>query len=269
MSVLSAVQSAASTEPIDIDHVPVAIDLRQLVLARAPDVTGAPAGSMGRTDEDTVNLVGMLFDYILNDRNLAIPMKALIGRLQIPMLKVAILDKTFFNRTSHPARQLLNELSSAGIGWSSAAELKRDALYNKIESVVLRVLNNFSDDPEIFGTLVAELRNFVQQDHHRVQIVEHARQRSGSRSRKDDLREADGRATREPEGQRPAFAAGNRPLHQRHLESRARVSVRSSRRRRCRMERRGADVRRSAVERSAARRAGRHRRTRSRPTAIC
>ncbi len=172
MSVLSAVQSAASVEPIDIDRVPVAIDLRQLVLARAPDVTGAPAGSMGRTDEDTVNLVGMLFDYILNDRNLAIPMKALIGRLQIPMLKVAILDKTFFNRTSHPARQLLNELSSAGIGWSGSAELKRDALYNKIESVVLRVLNNFSDDPEIFGTLVAELRNFVQQDHHRVQIVE-------------------------------------------------------------------------------------------------
>jgi len=172
MSVLSVVQSAASTEPIDIDRVPVAIDLRQLVLARAPDVTGAPAGSMGRTDEDTVNLVGMLFDYILNDRNLAIPMKALIGRLQIPMLKVAILDKTFFNRTSHPARQLLNELSSAGIGWSGSAELKRDALYNKIESVVLRVLNNFSDDPEIFGTLVTELRNFVQQDHHRVQIVE-------------------------------------------------------------------------------------------------
>ena len=172
MNVLSAVQSAAGHEPIDIDRAPVAIDLRQLVLARASDVTGAPVGSMGRTDEDTVNLVGMLFDYILNDRNLAIPMKALIGRLQIPMLKVAVLDKTFFNRTSHPARQLLNELSSAGIGWSSAAELKRDALYNKIESVILRVLNNFSDDPEIFGTLVAELRNFVQQDHHRVQIVE-------------------------------------------------------------------------------------------------
>ncbi len=172
MSVLSAVQSAASAEPIEIDRVPVAIDLRQLVLARASDVLNAPAGSMGRTDEDTVNLVGMLFDYILNDRNLAIPMKALIGRLQIPMLKVAILDKTFFSKTSHPARQLLNELSSAGIGWSSAAELKRDALYNKIESVVLRVLNNFSDDPEIFGTLVTELRHFVQQDHHRVQIVE-------------------------------------------------------------------------------------------------
>jgi hypothetical protein len=172
MTLLTTVQNAASIEPIDIDNVPVAIDLRQFVLARAADVSGTPVGSMGRADEDTVNLVGMLFDYILNDRNLAIPMKALIGRLQIPMLKVAILDKTFFNRTSHPARQLLNELSSAGIGWSSSAELKRDALYNKIESVVLRVLNNFSDDPEMFSTLVTELRKFVQLDHNRVQIVE-------------------------------------------------------------------------------------------------
>ena len=172
MTVLSAAQNASRAEAIDIDHVPVAIDLRQFVLTRASDANGAPVGSMGRTDEDTVNLVGMLFNYILNDRNLAIPMKAMIGRLQIPMLKVAILDKSFFSSTSHPARQLLNELSGAGIGWSSAAELKRDALYDKIESVVLRVLNNFSDDPAMFGALVEELRKFVQVDRHRVQIVE-------------------------------------------------------------------------------------------------
>ncbi len=172
MTVLSAAQNAARAEAIDIDHVPVALDLRQFVLTRASDANGAPVGSMGRTDEDTVNLVGMLFNYILNDRNLAIPMKAMIGRLQIPMLKVAVLDKSFFSSTAHPARQLLNELSSAGIGWSGSAELKRDALYDKIESVVLRVLNNFTDDPSMFGALVVELRKFVQVDRHRVQIVE-------------------------------------------------------------------------------------------------
>jgi hypothetical protein len=172
MSVLSAVQTDVSSAPIDLEAAPPAVNLRELLLARAIAVTGAQADGMGRTDEDTVNLVGMLFDYILNDRNLAIPMKALIGRLQIPMLRVAVQDKTFFSKTSHPARQLLNELSSAGIGWSSAAELKRDALYNLIESVVLRVLNNFSEDPGIFAALVEELRQFVRRDSHRTQIVE-------------------------------------------------------------------------------------------------
>ena len=172
ITVLGAVQSEEGGTPIDLERAPIAIDLRQLLLRKAEDVIGASLGSMGQADDDTVNLVGMLFDYILNDRNLAIPMKALIGRLQIPILRVAIIDKTFFGKTSHPARQLLNELSSAGIGWSSSAELKRDALYNKIESIVLRVLNNLKDDLAIFGSLVTELREFVRGDNRRTQIVE-------------------------------------------------------------------------------------------------
>ena len=141
IQVLSRLQDAAQVDPIDIEHIPELSDVRSLVLAQ-PDTAKK---SLGQADDDAVNFVGMLFDYILNDRNLAIPMKALIGRLQIPIIKLAIIDKTFFEKTAHPARALLNELSSAGIGWSSANELKRDALYNKLESVFLRVLNELND----------------------------------------------------------------------------------------------------------------------------
>ncbi len=164
VSVLSAIQAEAGHEQVDIDSLPSRVDLRQVLVTRAPDVTGEALNHLGRADEDVVNFIGLLFDYILNDRNLAIPMKALIARLQIPIVKLAILDKSFFERSSHPARQLLNELSSAGIGWSSAAELKRDAVYDKIESVVIRVLNGFSDNPEIFQQLVDELREFRSRD---------------------------------------------------------------------------------------------------------
>ena len=170
VNVLSSLQTQADTTSIDITQVPATTDLRSLVLAH----TGANGGqkSMQRTDDDTVNFVGMLFDYILNDRNLAIPMKALIGRLQIPIVKLTILDKTFFSKATHPARMLLNELSSAGIGWSSAQELKRDALYDKIEAIVLQVLNGFTDNPEIFDTLLQELREFVSKDNKRSILVE-------------------------------------------------------------------------------------------------
>ncbi|MGI9287914.1 MAG: DUF1631 family protein, partial [Pseudomonadales bacterium] len=47
--------------------------------------------SLGRIDFDAINLVALLFQFILDDPNLATPMKALIGRLQIPVLKVAML----------------------------------------------------------------------------------------------------------------------------------------------------------------------------------
>jgi hypothetical protein len=172
LTLIDAVQGDQTNEPIDVSHAPAAINLGQVLVGRAESATGKQLGGLERTDEDTVNLVGMLFDFILNDRNLAIPMKALIGRLQFPILKVAVLDKAFFSKPSHPARQLLNELSSAGIGWSSSAELKRDALYNKIESVVVRVLNNFGDDLKLYNELVVELREFVTQDRSRTERIE-------------------------------------------------------------------------------------------------
>jgi len=172
LNLLHGAQNELTGGSIDPEDVPPLLDLRQVVVARAPDITGEAINSLGRADDDVVNFIGMLFDYILNDRNLAIPMKALIARLQIPIVKLAIIDKAFFEKGGHPARQLLNELSSAGIGWSSAAELKRDATYNKIESVVLQVLNGFTNNPDIFQELLEDLRAFQNREYQRSQRVE-------------------------------------------------------------------------------------------------
>ncbi|MEM7101324.1 MAG: DUF1631 domain-containing protein [Pseudomonadota bacterium] len=171
VSVLSKLQVESQQGEIDLSQPAPKADLKALVLAQA-SAAGNGGKSIARADDDTVNFIGMLFDYILNDRNLAIPMKALIGRLQIPIVKLAILDKSFFSKVTHPARMLLNELSSAGIGWSSAQELKRDALYDKIEAVVLRILNEFTDNPDLFDELLVDLRAFVSKDSKRSILIE-------------------------------------------------------------------------------------------------
>src|SRR5690606_27799687 len=71
---------------------------------------------IGRVDDEVINLVNMLFEFILQDRNLAAPMKNLISRLQIPIVKVALLDKTFFTKGGHAARRLLNDMATAALG---------------------------------------------------------------------------------------------------------------------------------------------------------
>ena len=164
VTMLTDAQADADRQSFDLSQPPPPLDVRQTVVARAERGSGHNPPSMAQTDEDTVNFIAMLFDYILDDRNLAIPMKALIGRLQIPIVKLGIIDKSFFENSGHPARQLLNELSSAGIGWSATTELRRDALYDKIESIVLRVMNGFKQDPNIFAELLMELRDFVTAD---------------------------------------------------------------------------------------------------------
>ncbi|MCZ6643427.1 MAG: DUF1631 domain-containing protein, partial [Gammaproteobacteria bacterium] len=172
LSALSAAQIKVHDGPINIGKTPTVLDLRQLVVAQTAQTAVQDQTKIRQADDDVVNFVGMLFDYILNDRNLAIPMKALISRLQIPIVKIAILDKSFFEKGSHPARQLLNELSSAGIGWSSALELKRDAMYNKVESIVMRVLSGSAQDKKLFAELLTELRAWVNTDHRRRNRVE-------------------------------------------------------------------------------------------------
>ncbi|MFS1288901.1 DUF1631 domain-containing protein [Pseudomonas piscis] len=123
-------------------------------------------------DEDVINLIAMLFECILDDRNLPDSLKALIGRLQIPMLKVAVLDKSFFSRGSHPARRLLNEIAAAAMGWGGCDDHQRDSLYLRIEQVVQRLLSEFSDDPAIFSELLADFLAFTADERRRAELLE-------------------------------------------------------------------------------------------------
>ena len=144
-------------------------------------------------NEDVVDLVQLLFEFMLNDDNLAVPMKELIGRLQMPVLKVALMDQSLFAMPTHPARQLLNELADAGIGWSSTGELRQDETYAKIDSIVGRVANEFSEELSLFTELIAELRDFLdKQSQQRDQVEQRVRQtearKAKTRKAKDAVR---------------------------------------------------------------------------------
>ncbi|MEJ2692470.1 MAG: DUF1631 domain-containing protein [Candidatus Thiodiazotropha sp.] len=144
--------------------------------------------ALGDADNDTIDVISMLFEFILDDYSLPDAMKALISRLQIPMLKVAIIDKTFFSKKVHPARRLLNTLAQAAVGWNDSGDRANDALYTKIETVVKRVLNEFQDDPSLFSDLDDEFSAWWQQEQRGAQIAE---QRTNQVTRgKEQLRAA-------------------------------------------------------------------------------
>ena len=127
---------------------------------------------VGGGDEDVINLIAMLFEFILDDRNLPSSLRALIGRLQIPMLKVAVIDKSFFSRGSHPARRLLNEIASAALGWGGRDDYQRDSLYVRVEQIVQRLLNDFVDDPAIFSELLVDFLAFTSDERRRSELLE-------------------------------------------------------------------------------------------------
>lgn len=164
---------------------PVSLDLEQLIrqlLAQQQSGAGSSRPALEEKDEDLINLVSMLFEFILDDYNLSAPVQVLISRLQIPILKVVIKDKSFFSRSGHPARRLLNSLARAGIGWSSSDEKARDKLYNQIHNIVHRILNEFDGDIELFETLNQEVEQYLERENRKASLVEQ-RTRESERGR--------------------------------------------------------------------------------------
>lgn len=118
------------------------------------------AQGIGQIDAATIDIVAMLFDFIFDDPKVSDPIKALVGRLQIPLLKVAMLDKAFFSNKEHPARRLLDEISRASVGWAHEVN-QDDPLYREISRIVVRVQTEFEGNVEIFTELLSELEAFL------------------------------------------------------------------------------------------------------------
>lgn len=106
-------------------------------------------------DAVLVDAVAMLFDVVFDEAAIPDRLKAQIARLQIPVLKAAILDRKFFSQPNHPVRRMLDAIATLSVHLpdTEAGNTRLEA----ISQVVGRVLDNFDEDFEVFVTAAAEL----------------------------------------------------------------------------------------------------------------
>ena len=107
-------------------------------------------------DSDTIDLVGMLFDHLGKDAKATGPAQDFLTKLQVPLLRVALKDKSFFTRRSHPARQLLNSVAEAGLYWMDEEGEDRQ-LIEKMQLVVDRVSDEYDGNLGVFEELLTDL----------------------------------------------------------------------------------------------------------------
>ncbi|MBP8215436.1 MAG: DUF1631 family protein, partial [Propionivibrio sp.] len=181
----------AGSEGIPQDAVPahqspgVAVDqaaLNQLLLSSLNELQHAPAiesgnvivnqvrmvresdsaKQVGGLEAVTIDIVAMLFDFIFDDIHVPVAIKALLSRLQIPVLKVAMLNPGFFADRQHPTRRFLGGVSGVAIRWGNSVD-EADPFYRKLAELVDRIQAEFENDVEIFGTALSELEGFVRE----------------------------------------------------------------------------------------------------------
>ncbi len=165
---LSTLQQGAGTAGSVVVSAPA--ELRaQLLLA---DDAGQDEREISRAHADVIDVVSMMFDFILDDPDLPDAVKALVARLQIPMIKVALVDREFFGKKSHPARQLLNELAHASIGLDEDAVLSETPMFRKIEEVVGRILREFEEEIDIFAEVLQEIHDLQAQEQEQLAAIQ-------------------------------------------------------------------------------------------------
>ncbi|HEY1588289.1 MAG TPA: DUF1631 family protein, partial [Rhodanobacter sp.] len=170
------------------------MQLKGQLLSQIGALRGERPSHVATIDEDTIDLVGMLFEFILEDRNLPAEMQVMLARLQIPYLKAAILDRKLFAHRQHPARRLLDCLAEQAKGWSEESD-RDHRLHDKVKSVVDHLLHDFDDDMGIFERLLADLQQFQETNKRRSELAE---QRVAESTRgREKLEQARRRAARE------------------------------------------------------------------------
>lgn len=120
---------------------------------------------------DVIDVVGMLFDCILNDDLLPNAVKALLSRLHTPYLKIAVLDKKLFTSEDHPARRLLDLMADAGGKWVAQNQLQ-SGIFPQMQYVVNRVLREFQEGMSLFKELIDEFSTAVTALQHKAELIE-------------------------------------------------------------------------------------------------
>jgi hypothetical protein len=115
---------------------------------------------LGKPTSIALDTLSLIFEAIFAAPNLPDVVKASIGRLQIPLLKQAIIDPSFFTNTQHPARQLVNRMARAALGL--AQDTGREyPLCAKLGALADAVRTSLDSDSADISAQISELETLI------------------------------------------------------------------------------------------------------------
>ena len=172
LSALNRMQQQSANELAQRLHKPQPVEGLKAALQQQLESHSSLPGDSKVADQeaDVIDLVGMLFDFILDDENLPDACKTALSHLHTPYLKIALLDKALFTQHHHPARRLLNAMAQAGVLYGNEGDER--GLLAKMHWVVERVIHGFNGDLGLFDSLLEEFNEYVVTLRHKVELRE-------------------------------------------------------------------------------------------------
>ena len=167
--VLSAL-SRLELDPAPGGAPPSIHEIRQSLLVQARQQHGK-AVALTPSDNDTFDLLGLLFNHLQQEIRGDAPAATLVRRMQNTLLRVALQDRAFFIRPNHPARQLLSTVSETAAKWLADDDFDPQMLA-PLQQAVTHVVKHYDGNVEVFEQSNRELQSHVDAQVRRAESME-------------------------------------------------------------------------------------------------
>jgi predicted transcriptional regulator len=132
---------------------------------------------MNQIAEKTIDFIELVFDAIIEDEDISDTIKALLLRLQIPVIKASMIDQEFFIYDDHPARVLLDRIAEVGMGISGHT----DDVYIRLDKIVNQLISEYELDTQVFQNALDKVNEFVKERDETARIREEEAQQQALR----------------------------------------------------------------------------------------
>ena len=157
----TAGRTGLHTQPLDFA-------LPNLIFQHRDELRQASTGAL---DHMVIDVVGSLFDQILSDPKVPPQMARQIARLQLPVLRVALGDATFFSSRRHPVRRFVNRIASLSCAFDDLSEGHGKEFLERVKTLVQEIVSGEFDQMAVYEAQLTELEVFMA-DQARAEVEE-------------------------------------------------------------------------------------------------
>jgi diguanylate cyclase (GGDEF)-like protein len=130
------------------------LDKNQSSISELEGTAGIKSESLNQID-----LVDNLFTDLTTEIDLVPDLKPVVGDLQIPLAKLALLEPQFFANRGHPARGVIDKVAQL----SSSANYPNKALESRISSIIDNLVDTYQEDSSVFESALEQLDSLSDQ----------------------------------------------------------------------------------------------------------
>ncbi len=132
--------------------------MANLILANREELRRTATGSL---DHMVIDVVGSLFEQILADPKVPPQMARHIARLQLPVLRAALGDASFFSSRRHPVRKLVNRMASLGVAFDDFSEGPGQQFLALVRGLVDDIVSGDFDQMALYEATLDKLESFA------------------------------------------------------------------------------------------------------------